>query len=146
MNKVLYTLKRKKKIILFGVIGIVIVSVLLMSLPQVKKNLAHAQENGIYAHTEEGIIKEEEYNGINFSNISMLTKDSQTTFTADITNKSDSDITYERLHIVLKDKDGNEVTTLLAYFPGGLKKNETKTITAIAKGNLTEAFSKEITE
>ena len=76
----------------------------------------------------------------------MITKDGYTTFTSDITNTSDSDIKKERLHIVLKDENDKEVLKYLAYFPGGLKKGETKTITAIAHGNFTNAKTKVIME
>lgn len=104
------------------------------------------KDSGIRAHTEEGIIKEEEFNGIKFSNISMLTEKGYTTVSADVTNVSDNDITNERLHLSLKDKDSNESVKLLVYIPNGLKKGETKTITASAHGEFSEVVSKEVME
>ena len=95
MSKVINILnKRKKLVILIGII-LVLFIFLLLTIPKVKKGISKAQENNIYAHTEEGIIKEEEYEGVKFSNISMLTKDGYTTFTADITNTSDGNIEKE---------------------------------------------------
>ena len=146
MSRFLYIIKHNKRVVLIGFLVIIIIGVVLLSIPKDKKNLSKAQDNGIYAHTEEGIIKEEEYEGIVFKNISMLTKDGYTTFTSDITNKSDSDIEKERLHIILKDENDKEVLKYLAYFPGGLKKGETKTITATAQGNYTNAKTKIITD
>ena len=146
MNKLLYNIKNNKKVVLIGILVFIIIVVIIISIPKTKKNLSKTQDNGIYAHTEEGIIKEEEYEGIEFKNISMLTEDGYTTFTSDITNTSDSDIEKERLHIVLKDENDKEVLKYLAYFPGGLKKNETKTITATAQGNFTNAKTKIIVE
>ncbi len=144
MKKILNFIKRKKRIVIL--IGILLITaiVVIISIPKVKNNMIAMKDNGIYAHTEEGIIKEEEYKGIKFSNISMLTKKDYTTFTADITNITDKDIKEERLHISLKDDNKKEVVKLLAYFPGGLKKDETKTIEAIAHGNFTDATNKEI--
>lgn len=145
MSKVIKIINERKKIIILIGMLFIIAILLILTVPKVKKELS-IQENNIYAHTEEGIIKEEEYQEIRFSNISMLTENDYTTFTADLTNISDSDITKERLHVLLKDKDGKEVIKYLAYFPGGLKKGETKTITAVAHGNFTDAYTKEIVE
>lgn len=145
MSKVLNIVnKRKKLFILIGALLIIVIA-LILAIPKLKKQVS-IQDNNIYAHTDEGIIKEEEYEGIKFNNISMLTKDSYTTFTADITNTTDSDITKERLHVQLKDKDGKDVIKYLIYFPKGLKKGETKTIEAVAHGNFTDAYTKEIME
>ncbi|MBR2840454.1 MAG: FxLYD domain-containing protein [Bacilli bacterium] len=146
MSKLLYNIKQNKKVVLVVLLVIIIIGVVLFSIPKVKKNMVKLEDNGIYAHTEEGIIKEEEYDGIKFSNISMLTKDGYTTFTSDITNTSDSDIEKERLHIILKDENDKEALKYLAYFPGGLKKGETKTITATAHGNFTNVKTKIITD
>ena len=146
MSKVINVLNKKRKLIIIIGILFLLIGILLLTIPKVKKGLTKAQENNIYAHTEEGIIKEEEYEGIKFSNISMLTKDGYTTFTADITNIADSNIEKERLHVQLRDKEGKDVIKYLAYFPGGLKKNETKTIEAVAHGNFEDAYTKEIME
>ncbi len=145
MDKVINIVKNKKIMIIIGLLIILVIAIIIF-IPKGGKKVAKVQDNGIYAHTEEGIIKEEEYEGIKFSNISMLTKDGYTTFTADVTNATDQDITKERLHIVMKDEEGKEVIKYLAYFPGGLKKGETKTIEAVGHGNFTEAKTKEITE
>lgn len=147
------TVKKKMKIkkkyfkILIGILLILIIAILLLLFfPKSHDNEVAIKDNEIYAHTEEGIIKEEEYKGIKFSNISMLTEKGYTTFTADVTNISKEDISSEKLHISLKDKDGKEKIKLLAYIPGGLKVGEVKTITASAKGEFREVVSKEIVE
>lgn len=136
---------RSKIIMIIGII-IITLSILFIFIGSKKNKVSIKQDNKIFAHTSEGIIKEEEYNGVKFSNISMLTENDYTTFSADITNVSGEDISKERLHVVLKDSNGKEVIKYLAYFPGGLKKDETKTITASAHGNFTDAEVKEITD
>ena len=55
-------------------------------------------------------------------------------------------IEKETYNIKLKDKNNKEVVTLLAYLPGGIKKDETKTVTASVQGEYKEVTSKEITE
>lgn len=136
---------RSKIILIIGII-IITLSILFIFVGSKKNKVSIKQDNDIYAHTEENIIKEEEYSGIKYSNISMLTENDYTTFTADVTNVSDKDITNERFHISLKNKDGEEVIKLLAYIPNGLKKGEMKTITASAHGSFTDVVSKEIVE
>ena len=137
--------KRSKFGMVIGIF-IIVLCILFVIFTSNKNRVSIIQDNKIFANTSEGIIKEEEYDGIKFSNISMLTKDDKTTFTADVTNVSNSEITKEKLHVVLKNGDGKEVIKFLAYFPGGLKKNETKTITAFADGSFKEAEVKEITD
>ena len=46
--------------------------------------------------------------------------------------------------VYLKDKDGNNVITLRGNIGSSLKPNETKTITAVTKGNLKGVTSKVI--
>ena len=137
------TKTNRSKIIM--IVGIIIIALSILFI-FIGSKVSIKQDNKIFAHTSEGIIKEVEYNGVKFSNISMLTENGYTTFSADITNVSGEDISKERLHVVLKDSNGKEVIKYLAYFPGGLKKDETKTITASAHGNFTDAEVKEITD
>ena len=132
-------INKNKKIILI-IVGIILLISIVLIIKGGNKN------NKIIANTHKGIVKEEEYEGIKFSNISMLSENEQTTFTADVTNVSEEDIEKERLHLSLKNKDGKEVVKFLVYFPGGLKKGETKTIKATADGTYSDAIVKEITE
>lgn len=145
MDKLKKLLKNKNVKIIIGILIILIIAILLLLLfPKAHDNDVAVKDNGIYSHTEKGIIKEEEYKGVKFSNISMLTENGYTTFTADVTNVSKADIKNERLHISLRDKDGKEKIKLLAYIPGGLKVGEVKTVTASAKGDFKEVISKAI--
>ena len=139
-------LTKKGIVIIAALLLILIIALVLILWPRGKdndKNVSLSKNEQIYAHTEEGIIKDEEYKGIKFSNISLLTKGNDTTFTANVTNVSDKDISDEKLHVSLKDKDGTEKVKLLAYIPGGLKKGETKVVTAIARGGFKDVVTKE---
>lgn len=97
-----------------------------------------------FKHIEEGIVKDEKVEGVKFSNIVFYTKDGQTTFTADVTNISNKDIKTEDLDIDLLDKKDEVVITLRANIPNGLKKGETKKVTASAKGEFKNVVSKVI--
>lgn len=97
-----------------------------------------------FKHIEEGIVKDEKVEGVKFSNIVFYTKDGQTTFTADVTNISNKDIKTEDFDIDLLDKKDKAVITLRANIPNGLKKGETKKVTASAKGEFKNVVSKAI--
>ena len=147
MKKLKKIIKNKNVKIIIGILLILIIAILLLKfLPKKHDNDVVIKDSEIHSHTEKGIIKEEEYKGVKFTNISMLTEKGYTTFTADVTNVSKENIETERLHISLKNKDGKEIIKLLAYIPGGLKVGEIKTITASAKGEFNDVVSKAIVD
>jgi hypothetical protein len=100
----------------------------------------------LIANTSSELIKEETYEGLKFNNISLISKDGYSTFTADVTNTSSETSNIQNVNIVLKDKKGNTIVTLLGNIGQSLKANETKTITASTKGELTGVVSKTITK
>lgn len=142
MDKIIKIIKENKKIIL--ILPIILIIILLF-IPVSKKDVELVDEN-IYIHKEKEIIKEEEYGGIKFTDISMTTINGYTTFTANATNIKNEDIKKELLHIELKDKNDNTVIRLLAYIPDGLKVGETKKITSSAKGEFKNVVAKAVTE
>lgn len=134
--------------IVLGSLLIVLVAVPLIFINQPKKSGKKIAKNGeaeTFAHTEDGIIKEEEYEGLKMSNVTLITDKGYTTFSADVTNTKEEPTTFENVNIELKDKDGNIVITLLGNIGAGLKQNETRTITASAKGEFKNVVTKTIT-
>lgn len=101
------------------------------------------KQTGFY-HKEKGIIKEEEIDGIKFTNIKLFTKNNQTTFTAEVKNITGDDNPNKNLYIDLINKKGEVEITLVANMPGGMKKYESKTITATAKGEFKNVVTKKI--
>ena len=110
---------------------------------QKKPSIKYIDET-TFTHESEGIIKNEKVQGVEFSNISLVTKNGQTTFTADVTNVTNSDIKKEDFDIDLLDKNDKVIITLRANIPNGLKKNETKKVSASAKGDFKNIVSKAI--
>ena len=142
MNKIKEKINPK---IIIGIILIIVLIILFLIIKNHNNKIAMG-DNGLYIHDNLEIVKDEEYKGVKFSNISMTTEDGYTTFICDVTNISESDIEKESYSIKLKDKGNNEVVTLIAYIPEGLKKGETKMINAQAQGEYKEVVSKEITD
>ena len=139
--------KYKTQLIIFIVVIIVLITGLIISFGFDKEQIAKNEIQDIAANTSPDIIKQENYEGLKFTNISLITENGYSTFSADVTNIMQTDSNIGDVNIVLKDKDGNEVITLRANIPGeSLKPNETKTITAVTKANLLNVTAKEITK
>ena len=140
--------KIKEKMNLKVMIGIILIVLLIILFLVIKNhnNKVAINDNGVYVYSSLELVKDVEYKGLKFTNISMTSEKGYTTFTCDVTNTKDIDIEKETYNIKLKDKNNKEVVTLLAYLPGGIKKDETKTVTASVQGEYKEVTSKEITE
>ena len=140
--------KIKEKMNLKVMIGIILIVLLIILFLIIKNhnNKVAINDNGVYVYSSLELVKDVEYKGLKFTNISMTSEKGYTTFTCDVTNTTDKDIEKETYNIKLKDKNNKEVVTLLAYLPGGIKKGETKTVTASTQGEYKEITSKEITE
>lgn len=145
-NIISFVKKYKLYLIIFLVVIIALIIGLIISFGFDKEEISVAEEPGIVANTSEDVVKEETYEGLQFSNISLITENGYTTFTADVTNTSDTDSTISDVDILLQDKDGNEVITLRGNIGEPLKSNETRTITAVTKGDLKDVTAKVITK
>lgn len=133
------------KIVLGGLLLVLLVLTMWLKLKPVNNTKKIAKsEDKIYAHTDEGIVKEENLEGLKFSNISLITENDYTTFTCDVTNTSDSDINMENVDIVLKDKDDKTVITLLGNIGDTMKPSDIRTVTASAKGEFKDVVAKVI--
>lgn len=149
MNKLKKILDYKYSKIVLATLAILLVTVpyLVMNKPKNKnKKIAKTEETKKFAHTDQDIIKEEEYQGLKFSNIALITDGGYTTFTADVTNTSDEESDIENVNIELKDANGNTVVTLLGNIGSPLKPNEMRTITATTKGELKNVKAKVISD
>ena len=130
--------------IILGVLAIILALLSFWFLKgRENKKIAKADDM-VVANTNEGVIKEEEFNGLKVSNISLITEKGYTTFSADVTNTNSEETNFENININLLDKDGNVVITLLGNIGTGLRQNETRTITASAKGEFKNVTSKAI--
>ncbi|CCY46887.1 unknown [Firmicutes bacterium CAG:822] len=145
-NIISFIKKYKLYLIIFLVVVVALIIGLIISLGFDKEEISVAEEPGIVANTSEEVVKEETYEGLQFSNISLITENGYTTFTADVTNTTETDSTISDVDIILQDKDGNEVITLRGNIGEPLKSNETRTITAVTKGNLKNVTAKVIAE
>ena len=146
-SKAIDFMKRNKiPLIIFAVVIIALIIGLIVSfnMNDKKDNITKNEDEGMVANTNEGIINEATYQNLQFSNISLISEDGYSTFSADVTNTAATDSNIADVNIVLKDKDGNEIITLRGNIGEPLKPNETRTITAVTKGKFDNATTKEI--
>ena len=138
--------KNKIPLLIFLVVIIALIVGLIISFGfrKEKIGLAKNDNQGASANTSQNVIKEETYENLKFSNVSLITENGYSTFTADVTNISTNNSDISDVDIVLQDKDGNEVITLRGNIGEPLKPNETRTITAVTKGKLKNVTAKAI--
>lgn len=145
-NNIVNFIKKYKisLIILLVVVIVLIVGLVLSDFSKEKLNIAKSEDSKTIANTNADVIKEETYEGLKFTNISLITEKGYSTFTADVTNTTQDNSTISDVDIVLQDKNGNEVITLRGNIGEPLKPNETRTITAVTKGELKNVTAKAI--
>lgn len=91
-----------------------------------------------------GIIKDQVFENLDITNVSITIDDKDiSTFSADVTNNSDVENNIDTIEIVLKDKDGNILTSLIGYIGLGLKKGDVTKISASTSVDLSKATSVE---
>ena len=144
-NVMKFIKKYKMFLIVFLIAIIALIIGLIISFSFDKEKIAKNEE-GLTANTAENVIKEETYENLKFTNISLITENGYSTFTADVTNLSTETSDISDVNIVLQDKKGNEVITLRGNIGEPLKANETRTITATTKGKLKDVTAKKITK
>jgi len=123
----------KKIIILILIILIIGVGIFLLK-PKEEKTKKIKQTT----QTNETLTEDQVIDNILISNISLATKNDKTTFSAKITNLTANEVEYKNIQIKIKNKN-NDIASLICYFGGNLKSEETKTITAETNANIKNA-------
>lgn len=98
------------------------------------------------ANTNEEVIKDQEINGLTFTNTSLVYENGSSTLVTEVTNNTDSDYALGDFYIIVKDADGNEMIKLLAYAGETIPAGESRTVNAGTDMDLTSAASIEYTE
>lgn len=95
------------------------------------------------ANTEEAIIGEQTIDGLKITNVTLISQGERATFSADVVNITDAPIDAKSFNIIYKDKDGNEIVTLLGSISSTINPNESVTVTSGVDMNLSNAKSVE---
>ena len=95
---------------------------------------------------EEGIVKTEKYNNLEFSNVSLTKNNDIYILSMDVKNMAKEKSKLTHVDIIVKDKKGSEIVTLSGYIGKELEPDEVTTVTSSTYADLSEAYTKEITE
>lgn len=90
---------------------------------------------------DDSIVKEQTIDGLKISNVKMEVIDGITTYTASITNITNSNIEVDNIKIVVKDDKNDILATLTGYIGAILKPNDTKNIVNTTDIDLSKAKS-----
>ena len=125
--------------IIVAVVILVIAGIILLVINNNKKEGTSKE-----AITTENVIKDEKFGGLDFTNTTFIKENGQYTISMDVTNPSDKEIDLEEVNIVLKDKQGHEIVTLLGYIGDPMKAKETRVVTSSVSMDLSKVKSKTI--
>lgn len=95
------------------------------------------------ANTDEAVVGEQIIDGLKFTNVTLISEGESTVYTADVVNTTDTAIDVKSFNIILKDKDGNDLVTLLGFVGSTIAPNESAQITSSVSMNLLNAKSVE---
>lgn len=147
MNKKDFKFKMNKKM-LIGIIAIVVVIIIVVvaSILLSKNNddVAKNEDEGISAITKQEIIKDETYEGLEFTNTTLIKDGNMYTMSIDVTNPTDQEIDVKQVDINFKNDKGSTIISLLGYLGEPMAAGETRTITSSTTVDLSKATSKTI--
>ena len=95
------------------------------------------------ANDNSGVIEGQEVDGLKISNVMLIVKEEGSTFTADVTNTTEEEITGS-LDIIFKTSTDKEVTSILGYFGGSIAPGETKQISSNTSRQLNKNIIKSV--
>ena len=87
------------------------------------------------------VIKDQNIDGIEITNTSLVYEDGISYLNATVTNNTGSDYELNEYRINVKDSEGNIIVTMPGYVGSVLKNGESKTINTMITENLSKAYS-----
>ena len=125
-------------------IGIIFIS---SSSKDDSKTVKRNGDSSIVKNTNEGIVKNQKFKDLDFTSTSIsYVKGTGSTFKVKVTNNTDNTINIDSIDIILKDKDGNVITTLNTFLGGSIEPMQENLIKTTTKDDLTKAYSVEYKE
>ena len=110
-----------------------------------KENNKKKEEKKIEVNDNKGVVEDKEVEGLNLTNTSLTWDGSQSKLVTEVSNNTGADKELRSFNILVKDKNGKEMITLLGYVGEVIPNGKVRTITSFASENLTDAVSVEYT-
>lgn len=122
------------------IVGIFVILVLLGSIGCGKKQEEKIDDDNIYqGNTNEGIIKEQELGNLKFTNTTLVIDEGISKLTVSVLNETDENIDVDMFDILIKDENGNVITTLQGYVGGVVPAHESRDVIVSSLIDLTQA-------
>lgn len=103
------------------------------------------EENKIEVNNSEDVVEDKVVEGLKLTNTSLTWDGTQSTLITEVSNNTGSDKELKSFNILVKDKDGKEMVTLLGYVGEVIPDGEVRTITSSTNSDLSDAKSVEYT-
>lgn len=87
------------------------------------------------------VIKDQNIDGIEITNTSLIYEDGISYLTATLTNNTGIDYELNEYKINVKDSDGNIIVTMPGYVGSVIKNGESKSINTMISEDLSKAYS-----
>lgn len=127
-------------------IGIIMLTILTIGVTtgcgcEKKNKKKETKEDEVKVNTNKDVIKDQNLEVFTFTNTSLIYENGRTTLETLVTNTSDNTETLSEFHILVKDKEGKEMITLVGFVGDQLKGKEQRLITSYTNEDLTKASS-----
>lgn len=104
------TSKNKIFLILGAIIAIIIIIILTLYFNNNnQKNKKRTEKEPITNNTNEGVIKDQQIEGLTLTQTSLIYTNGMSTLETTVTNTNDSPYYLEEFHIIIKDENGNDI-------------------------------------
>lgn len=127
MKKIIKNISPKQWL-LVAVVAILIIGAIVLGVMNLNKDNGVSKTNDALAPAKVDNLK--------IDHIDIAKQEKNYVYEADITNSSDEVNKIESIDIIVKDKDGKEIVTLLGYIGADMKANETRRIQASTMAEL----------
>lgn len=95
----------------------------------------------IEVNDNQEVIKDQNIDGIEITNTSLVYEDGISYLKATVTNNTGSDYELNEYKINVKDSDGNIIVTMPGYVGSVIKNGESKSINTMISEDLSKAYS-----
>lgn len=130
-----------KKVLLIGMMGVLALATVGCGCDKKKKE--EEKDVKVVENTEKDVIKDQEVEVFKMTNTSLVYDGSLSTLVTDVTNTSTETQYMKSFDIIVKDKDGQEMLTMLGYIGEEIPGKETRTITSNTDMDISKAGSVE---
>ena len=105
------------------------------------ENKKEDNKQTVEVNDNQEVIKDQNIDGIEITNTSLIYEDGISYLTATVTNNTGVDYELNEYKINVKDSDGNIIVTMPGYVGSILKNGESKNINTMISEDLSKAYS-----